>query len=94
VGAPWSPGRSTATNMLVYMETLTKLMAEGHAVYVLYLDFAKAFDKVPHERLLMKCRGMGLDGKLLEWIRVWPSDRKQRHLSGRMCSLEFPRDLS
>jgi hypothetical protein len=71
-------GRSTATNMLVYMETLTKLMAEGHAVDVLYLDFAKAFDKVPHKRLLMKCRGMGLDGKLLEWIRVWLSARKQR----------------
>ena len=52
-------GRSTATNMLVYMETLTKLMAEGHAVDVLYLDFAKAFDNVPHERLLMKCRGIG-----------------------------------
>ena len=71
-------GRSTATNMLVYMESLTKLMAEGHAVDVLYLDFAKAFDKVPHERLMEKCRGLGLGGKLLEWIRVWLSDRKQR----------------
>ena len=60
------------------MEALTKLMAEGHAVDVLYLDFAKAFDKVPHERLLMKCRGLGLGGRLLEWIRVWLSDRKQR----------------
>ena len=71
-------GRSTATNMLVYMEALTKLMAEGHSVDVLYLDFAKAFDKVPHKRLLEKCRGLGLGGKVLEWIRVWLSDRKQR----------------
>ena len=71
-------GRSTATNMLVYMEALTKLLDEGHAVDVLYLDFAKAFDKVPHERLLAKCRGLGLGGKLLEWIRAWLSNRKQR----------------
>ena len=41
-------GRSTTTNMLVYMEALTKLLDEGHAVDVLYLDFSKAFDKVPH----------------------------------------------
>ena len=71
-------GRSTATNMLEYMETLTRLLDQGHAVDVLYLDFAKAFDKVPHERLLAKCRGLGLGGKLLEWIRLWLSDRKQR----------------
>ena len=61
-------GRSTATNLLVYMEALTKLMDEGHAADVLYLDFAKAFDKVPHKGLLEKCRGLGLEGKVLEWI--------------------------
>ena len=71
-------GRSTATNLLVYMEALTKLMDESHAVDVLYLDFAKAFDKVPHRRLLEKCRGLGLDGKVLEWVRVWLEGRKQR----------------
>ena len=71
-------GKSTATNMLVYMEALTKLLDEGHTVDVLYLDFAKAFDKVPHQRLLEKCKGLGLDGKLLEWIRVWLEGRKQR----------------
>ena len=71
-------GRSTTTNLLVYLETLTKLLDEGHEVDVLYLDFAKAFDKVPHKRLLQKCKGVGLDGKLLEWIKVWLSGRKQR----------------
>jgi ribonuclease P/MRP protein subunit RPP40 len=71
-------GRSTATNLLVYMEALTKMMDESHAVDVLYLDFAKAFDKVPHQRLLEKCRGLGLEGSVLEWIRVWLEGRKQR----------------
>ena len=71
-------GRSTVTNLLAYMETLTKLLDDGHAVDVLYLDFAKAFDKVPHARLLAKCRGLGLGGRLLDWIEKWLSDRKQR----------------
>ena len=71
-------GRSTTTNMLVYMEALTKLLDEGHAVDVLYLDFSKAFDKVPHKRLLEKCRGLGVDGRVLEWIRGWLENRKQR----------------
>ena len=71
-------GKSTATNLLVYMEALTRLIDESHTVDVLYLDFAKALDKVPHKRLLEKCRGLGLGGRVLEWIRVWLEDRKQR----------------
>ena len=54
------PGKATTTNLLVYMEALTKLIDQGHAVEVLYLDFVKAFDKVPHKRLLEKFRGLGL----------------------------------
>ena len=72
------PGRSTTTNLLAYLETLTKLMDEGHAVDVLYLDFAKAFDKVPHQRLLAKCRGLGVNGKVLSWIERWMFGRQQR----------------
>ena len=45
--------------LLAYVETLTELIDEGNAVDVLYLDFAKAFDKVPHARLLAKCRARG-----------------------------------
>ena len=41
---------------------------------VLYLDFAKAFYKVAQEMLLAMCRGLGLERKLLEWIRMLLSD--------------------
>ena len=44
----------------------------------LYLEFAKAFDKVPHRRLLMKLKAHGIDGVVLEWIRRWLTDRKQQ----------------
>ncbi len=46
---------------------------------VLYLDFSKAFDRVPHERLLLK-RKNHITGTVLKWVEAWLSDRKQRVL--------------
>ena len=44
----------------------------------IYLDFSKAFDKVPHERLLNKFRAHGINEKVHRWIGSWLSDRQQR----------------
>ena len=72
------PGRSCFTNRLVYLENVTKHVDSGLPVDTLYLDFAKAFDNVTHRRLLMKLKAHGIDGVLVEWIRRWLTDRKQR----------------
>ena len=72
------PGRSTLTNLLEYLETLTRLVDEGHAVDVLYLDFRKAFDVVPKERLIAKMNSIGVRGSVLGWVREWLSGRTQR----------------
>jgi len=50
----------------------------GHPVDVIYLDFQKAFDMVPHRRLITKLEVHGIDGDILQWTRNWLSDRKQR----------------
>ena len=42
------------------------------------MDFAKAFDKVPHQRLLLKVASLGIGGKLFDWISNWLRDRTQR----------------
>ena len=49
---------------------------EGKAVDVVYLDFKKAFDKVPHRRLLAKVRACGVSGQVANWIANWLSGRK------------------
>ena len=66
------------TNLLEYLEELSSLVDKGHAVDIVYLDFSKAFDKVPHQRLLLKCQGLGIRGNVLAWIADWLVDRKQR----------------
>jgi hypothetical protein len=45
---------------------------------VIYLDFQKAFDKVPHKRLIARLEEIGIKGKLLKWIKEWLRGRKQR----------------
>jgi Reverse transcriptase (RNA-dependent DNA polymerase)/Endonuclease-reverse transcriptase len=74
------PGRSCTTNLTIFLETLTKAIDSGKAADVFYLDFAKAFDKVPHKRLLIKVQAKGISGKILDWLRAWLSNRTQ-HVS-------------
>ena len=72
------PGRSCATNLLNFLEELTKAADSGSATDVVYLDFAKAFDKVPTERLLKKVESHGIGGQVKDWIQAWLRDRHQR----------------
>ena len=44
------------------------MVDSGQDVDVVYLDFSKAFDKVPIRRLLQKCEGLGISGKVLKWV--------------------------
>jgi hypothetical protein len=79
-------GRSCTTNLLEFMEKVTKAADEGQAVDVIYLDFAKAFDKVPIKRLIAKPSGIGIDGDMLKWISNWLTGRKQRVVIQRKYS--------
>jgi len=57
------------TNLLSFLEQVTSLADNGDNVDMIFLDFAKAFDKVPHQRLLKKLNGHRIQGKLFEWIQ-------------------------
>ena len=71
-------GRSCLTNLLYFLEYATDLLDKGKKISVIYLDFCKAFDKVPHRRLLVSLENHGLSGSLLKWIETWLLGRKQR----------------
>ena len=70
--------KSCCTNLLEFLESATKAVDNGEPFDVVFLDFAKAFDKVPRERLLAKLRGHGIHEGAINWIRAWLTDRMQR----------------
>ena len=59
--------RSCLTNMLCFLEDITKWIDMGSPVDIIYLNFQKAFDKVPHQRLLLKLKVYGIGGGII-WI--------------------------
>ena len=70
-------GRSTTTQLLNYLDKCVEMLANGNVIDAIYFDFAKAFDTVPHRRLLKKLKGYGIDGKILEWIKSFLQNRTQ-----------------
>jgi Reverse transcriptase (RNA-dependent DNA polymerase) len=71
-------GRSCTTNLLEFMEVITKAADEGKSADIIYLDFAKALDKVPIQQLIAKMSAAGLRGNVLKWVSDWLVGRKQR----------------
>ena len=57
------PGRSCITQLLTTFEIWTQAVEDGNPVDAIYLDFQKAFDSVPHKRLIRKLAAYGVTGK-------------------------------
>ena len=73
-------GRSCTTQLLEVLDKWTEAIEQEDSVDAIYLDFAKAFDTVPHQRLLVKLAGYGIGGKVLKWIAAFLEGRRQRVL--------------
>ena len=76
------PRKSCTTNLLMSGDLLNKALAQRDRMDVLFLDFAKNFDTVPHRRLLAKLEAYGIGGKALSWIRLFLAIRRQRVVIG------------
>ena len=76
------PGRSCMTQLIGCIEDWTEALEDGHCLDVIYLDFKKAFDSVPHQRLLSKLEAYGITGTLQKWLVDFLIGRKQRVVLG------------
>ena len=56
----------------------------------MFLDFAKAFDKVPHNRLLLKLSNYEIQGKVYDWIKDWLTNRHQKVIINGKSSSSQP----
>ena len=82
--------RSCLTNLLCFLEEITKWVDDGSPVDVVYLDFQKAFEKVPHQRLLLKLKAHGIGNDVINWIEKWLTHRRQRVIvDGEISNMEI-----
>ena len=70
-------GKSCLSQLLKQYDDILKNMKSNMETDVIYLDFAKAFDKVDHVILLQKLKNIGIEGELLKWISDFLSNRNQ-----------------
>ena len=78
--------KACITNLIGASDFLTSNIAKKNSVDMILLDFAKAFDKVPHKRLILKLSNYSIQGELLDWIRSFLFGRKQRVVLGSNIS--------
>ena len=70
--------RSCESQLLLTVQDLASSLEVQEQIDCLLLDFSKAFDKVPHQRLAQKLFNFGIRGTLLNWIKSFLSDPNQR----------------
>jgi len=84
----FTAGRSCVTQILSTLQDWFMFLKEDRPVDAIYLDLQKAFDSVPHRRLIHKLRGYGVQGKLLSVIDSFLSNRTQYVKVGTHSSRE------
>ena len=71
-------GRSCTTSLITFYNNVAHNVDNKRNYDVIFLDFAKAFDKIPHTNLIAKLRRTNLHHSIINWILNWISGRKQR----------------
>ena len=69
--------RSTVTQLILTIHDMAKTIQDNKSVHAAVLDFSKAFDKVPHKRLIIKLQYYGIRGPLLNWFESFLTNRSQ-----------------
>ena len=70
--------RSCLANVLCFFDEITKWVDDGSQADDIYLDFQKAFDKCPHQRLILKLKSHGMGNSIINWIEQWLTDMRKR----------------
>ena len=68
---------SCETQLICAVEEIARSLDKGEETDLIIMDFSKAFDSVPHQRLLMKLRYYGIRGILNTWLTQWLTCRSQ-----------------
>ena len=78
--------KSCTTNLIEFLENTTRAVDKRETMDLIYLDFSKAFDKVPRQRLISKLKAHGIVDCVLNWMNDWLTNRIQRVVLNGECS--------
>ena len=85
-------GHSCESQLIITLDDIMKQFDSKKQTDLAILDFSKAFDTVPHNKLLHKLKHYGIDGKINKWIRSFLTQRKQQVViegeSSDSCSVD------
>ena len=84
------PLNNCMTNLLLCIEDWTNYIEDGHPIGIIYTDFAKAFDRVPLQRLLQKIKKLGIVGMTRNRIKTFINERIQQFRVDREFSSWTP----
>ena len=70
----FTKGKSTTTNILEALNIWSEALMHQIPIDVIYLDYRRAFDSVPHQRLIMQVKSFGIGGQALKWIEAFLSN--------------------
>ena len=70
--------RSCESQLIITLNDIASSFDNGKQIDSILLDFSKAFDKVDHEKLILKLEYYGINGKIIMWIRNFLYNRTQK----------------
>jgi len=82
------PGYSCESQVITVCQDIADSLDNGDKIDAIIIDFSKAFDLVPHGRLLTKIANSGVDSRLMVWIREFLLGRTQRVRVGGQLSAD------
>jgi ribonucleases P/MRP protein subunit RPP40 len=82
-------GRSCESQLALLNHDIMRAADEGFRTDAIFLDFKKAFDTVPHEKLIKKLESYSIDDQIIQWIKSFLTGRSQRVVLDGVCSDEL-----
>ena len=83
-------GKSCLTQLLHHFDDIIESLSNGDDMDAIYLDYAKAFDKVDHQLLLSKLQLYGFRSKIIRWIESFLTNRSQQVIVDGYMSITAP----
>lgn len=83
-------GRSGQTNLIASFDKIADFLDKGNEIYLIYLDFSRAYGMVPHGKLFVKLENIGISRGTERWVKDCLKERQQKMVLKEKVSEGLP----